>query len=157
MGKVERGGSLSGMPAYAEGALYNFQYSGIDLSITDDWKDDYTRDYAGRGVWVQEISGGSRVNPEADGRRIPDGRRPPYPQAVDGFPQILCFCDLKILDLAWEFRLVKKDQSVFLFIQAKRPQFFRHMSLPPHPLYERMTSPTDHSASACSSTICAQP
>ena len=71
MGKVERGGSLSGLPAYAEGALYNFQYSGIDLSITDDWNDDYTRDYAGRGVWVQEISGGSRVNPEAAGRRIP--------------------------------------------------------------------------------------
>ena len=71
MGKVERGGGLSGLPAYAEGALYNFQYSGIDPSIADEWDDEYTKDYAGRGVWVQEISGGSRVNPEADGRHIP--------------------------------------------------------------------------------------
>ena len=71
MGKVERGGSLSGMPAYIEGSLYNFQYSGIPLSITDEWDHDYTRDYAGRGAWVQHISGGSRVNPDADGRRIP--------------------------------------------------------------------------------------
>ena len=71
MGKVERGGSISGMPAYVEGALYNFQYSGIDLSITDEWDSEYTREYAGRGAWVKQISGGSRVNPGQEGRRIP--------------------------------------------------------------------------------------
>ncbi|MBO4624116.1 MAG: xanthan lyase [Bacteroidales bacterium] len=71
MGKVERGGSLSGMPAYIEGSLYNFQYSGIDLAITDEWDREYTKEYAGRGAWVQEISGGSRVNPDKEGRHIP--------------------------------------------------------------------------------------
>ena len=71
MGKVERGGTLSGMPSYIEGSLYNFQYSGIPLSLTDEWSSDYTRDYAGRGAWVQHISGGSRVNPETEGRKIP--------------------------------------------------------------------------------------
>ena len=71
MGKVERGGEISGMPAYVEGALYNLQYSGIDLAITDEWDSEYTREYASRGAWVQEITGGSRVNPENPGRRIP--------------------------------------------------------------------------------------
>jgi hypothetical protein len=71
MGKVERGGEISGQPAYIEGALYNLQYSGIDLSITDEWDTEYTREYASRGAWVQEITGGSRVNPQATGRRIP--------------------------------------------------------------------------------------
>ena len=55
MGKVERGGTTSGMPAYIEGALYNMQYSGIDCALFDDWDNDYTKDYAGRGAWVQEI------------------------------------------------------------------------------------------------------
>ena len=71
MGKVERGGELSGMPAHVEGALYNLQYSGIDLAIADEWDAEYTKEYACRGAWVQEITGGSRVNPETSGRRIP--------------------------------------------------------------------------------------
>ena len=71
MGKVERGGSISGMPSYVEGSLYNFQYSGIDMSIVDEWDSEYTKEYAGRGAWVQEITGGSRVNPNAPGRNIP--------------------------------------------------------------------------------------
>ena len=71
MGKVERGGSISGMPAFVEGALYNMQYSGIDMSIFDEWSDEYTKDYAGRGRWVQELTGGSRVNPKDPGRHIP--------------------------------------------------------------------------------------
>ena len=71
MGKVERGGITSGYPAYTEGALYNMQYSGLDLTLLDDWKTDYVRDYAGRGVWVQNLSGGSRIDPKAKGRRVP--------------------------------------------------------------------------------------
>ena len=71
MGKTERGGSISGMPAYVEGALYNMQYAGIDLDLFDEWEDEYTKDYAGRGRWVQELTGGSRVNPSETGRRIP--------------------------------------------------------------------------------------
>ena len=71
MGKIERGGSLSGYPAFAEGALYSMQWYGIDSHLFDDWEDDYTRDYAGRGKWVTHLSGGSRVNPEMGGRRVP--------------------------------------------------------------------------------------
>ena len=71
MGKVERGGELSGLPAYLEGALYNMQWYGIDTHLFDDWEDDYTKDYAGRGKWATEMTGGSRVNPNASGRKIP--------------------------------------------------------------------------------------
>ena len=71
MGKIERGGVLSGLPAFAEGALYNMQWYGIDAHLFDDWEDDYTRDYAGRGKWASHLSGGSRVNPETGGRRVP--------------------------------------------------------------------------------------
>ena len=71
MGKIERGGSLSGYPAFAEGALYSMQWYGIDTHLFDDWEDDYTRDFAGRGKWVTHLSGGSRVNPQMSGRRVP--------------------------------------------------------------------------------------
>ncbi|MBR1570837.1 MAG: xanthan lyase [Bacteroidales bacterium] len=71
MGKMERGGTLSGMPAYVEGALYEMQWNGIEMNLFDDWDNDYTKDFAGRGKWVQELSGGSRVNPGAEGRNIP--------------------------------------------------------------------------------------
>ena len=59
MGKVERGGELSGLPAYLEGALYSMQWYGIDTHLFDDWEDDYTKDYAGRGKWATEMTGGS--------------------------------------------------------------------------------------------------
>lgn len=55
MGKMERGGHISGMPSFVEGALYQLQYAGIDSTLFDDWDDDYTKDYAGRGAWVQEM------------------------------------------------------------------------------------------------------
>ena len=71
MGKVEREGSLSGMPAYVEGALYNFQYSGMDMTLLDKWEGDYKKDLSAHGIWVNQLSGGSRVDPENPGRRIP--------------------------------------------------------------------------------------
>ena len=71
MGKIERGGALSGYPAFAEGALYSMQWYGIDTHLFDDWEDDYTRDFAGRGKWVTHLAGGSSVNPEMSGRRVP--------------------------------------------------------------------------------------
>ena len=71
MGKIERGGETSGYPAFAEGALYSMQWAGMDVHEFDDWEDDYTRDYAGRGRWVSRLSGGSRVNPETSGGRVP--------------------------------------------------------------------------------------
>ena len=71
MGKVDRGGGLSGLPAYLEGALYSMQWYGIDTHLFDDWEDDYTKDYAGRGKWATEMTGGSRVNPNGSGRGVP--------------------------------------------------------------------------------------
>jgi len=71
MGKVDRGGGISGYPAYTEGALYNMQWAGIDLTLFDKWDDDYTKDYAGRGIWVQNLAGGSRAIPSAAGRKVP--------------------------------------------------------------------------------------
>ena len=71
MGKVERGGQLSNLPAFVEGALYSMQWYGIDTHLFDDWEDDYTKDYAGRGKWATEMTGGSRVNPNVSGRKVP--------------------------------------------------------------------------------------
>ncbi len=71
MGKMERGGTLSELPAYVEGALYQMQWNGVEMNLFDDWDNDYTKDFAGRGKWVQELSGGSRVNPDMEGRHIP--------------------------------------------------------------------------------------
>ena len=71
MGKVERGGQLSGLPAYVEGAMYHMQYSGIDMHMLDNWTGDYTKDYAGRGAWVREMAGRSRAVPDEPGRGVP--------------------------------------------------------------------------------------
>ena len=79
MGKIARGPAdepasewtLSGMPAYMEGALYSMQWGGIDSEILTRQPDDYTNDFAGRGPWVSLLSGGSRVNPKEPGKGIP--------------------------------------------------------------------------------------
>ncbi len=52
MGKLERAGSTSGMPASAEGAHYWMQWAGADTSVTRAWETDYTCDYASRGAWT---------------------------------------------------------------------------------------------------------
>ncbi len=52
MGKVARGGSVSGMPAFAEGASYWMPWAGADSTLRQ-WSSDYTNDYATRGVWTQ--------------------------------------------------------------------------------------------------------
>ena len=79
MGKIARGPiddpvsewSVSGMPAYMEGALYSMQWAGVDAEILTNHPDDYTNDYADRGPWVGLLSGGSRVNPKEEGKGIP--------------------------------------------------------------------------------------
>ena len=53
VGKTARGGYVSGMPSYLEGALYWMQWAGADASLYDKWDGDYTKDYAGRGAWVK--------------------------------------------------------------------------------------------------------
>ncbi|MBO4341003.1 MAG: xanthan lyase [Bacteroidales bacterium] len=57
MGKADRGAGISGMPAYVEGALSSMQYGGTPITLFDDWDRDYTKDFAGRGRWVKDLSG----------------------------------------------------------------------------------------------------
>ncbi len=79
MGKIARGKSsspagewkTSGLPAYAEGALYSMQWSGIDSTVTRLHKGDYTNDFADRGPWVAYMAGGSSSNPVKEGKGIP--------------------------------------------------------------------------------------
>ena len=79
MGKIARGDPdgdpseyrTSGLPAFAEGALYSMQWAGIDTTVTKQWDGEYTRDYASRGAWVSQMCGGSVRNPDQSGRRIP--------------------------------------------------------------------------------------
>ena len=52
MGKLERGGKTSGMPAFAEGAHYWMQWAGGVSTLTRGWETDYTCDYAARGAWT---------------------------------------------------------------------------------------------------------
>ena len=56
MGKVLRGGRLSGMPSYIEGASYWMAWAGIDSTIRA-WDTDYVNDYATRGAWVKLLKG----------------------------------------------------------------------------------------------------
>lgn len=53
MGKLERGGTTSGMPSYAEGAHYWMQWAGVDSTLTRKWETDYTNDFATRGAWTE--------------------------------------------------------------------------------------------------------
>ena len=79
MGKIGRGladispaeYTTSNVPAFVEGALYSMQWSGLDLSLFDEWETDYTKDYAGRGRWTTHLAGGSRAIPDEPGLGIP--------------------------------------------------------------------------------------
>ncbi len=73
MGKIARGddNEISGLPSFAEGAMYNLLYSGFDPSFFDDWDTEYVKEYACRGTWVSTLAGGSRVNPNRSGKKIP--------------------------------------------------------------------------------------
>ena len=87
VGKVARGSdelprsewTTSGLPAFAEGALYSLQWAGVDTCIFNQWDNDYTRDYASRGAWTAMMSYGSEVNPLRAGEDAPkyEGRRIP--------------------------------------------------------------------------------
>lgn len=79
MGKIARGQSdapietytTSGMPSFAEGAVYWMQWAGVDSTLTRQWDSDYTQDYASRGAWVSMMAGGSVANPKQEGKGIP--------------------------------------------------------------------------------------
>ena len=63
----------SGYPRYTEGARYWQQWAGVPDSVYNrtEGKNDYTDDYASRGVWVNWLAGGSSVLPKADGLGVP--------------------------------------------------------------------------------------
>ena len=63
--------TTSGMASYLEGALYWMQWAGAEPDLTINWADDYTKDFAGRGAWVSDLTGGSKVNPDKPGKKIP--------------------------------------------------------------------------------------
>ena len=71
MGKYDLGEGVSGMPSYTEGALYSMRWGGAPESLFEDWGDEYTKDYAGRGKWTRYLAGGSRTNPDEPGLGIP--------------------------------------------------------------------------------------
>ncbi|MBO4476260.1 MAG: N-acetylmuramoyl-L-alanine amidase [Bacteroidales bacterium] len=56
MGKIRRGGRLSGMASYIEGASYWIPWAGADSTLRS-WETDYTNDYAVRGAWVKMMKG----------------------------------------------------------------------------------------------------
>ena len=70
MGKIDRGAGISGLPCYEEGALYSLLWGGMSLSYFD-WETEYQREYGSRAIWVNNMSGGSRVNPNGRGRGVP--------------------------------------------------------------------------------------
>ena len=70
MGKIDRGGGISGLPAYEEGALYSLLWGGMGIGNFD-WDTEYQREYGCRAAWVNNMCGGSRVNPNGRGRGVP--------------------------------------------------------------------------------------
>ena len=78
MGCIARGDeasgiSVSGMARSAEAARYYLQWAGADTTVfsQNGGRDDYKDDFMCRGDWVGAMSGGSRVNPDKEGGRIP--------------------------------------------------------------------------------------
>ena len=71
--KISYTPEISGYPRYTEGARYWMQWAGVPDSIYNrtEGKNDYTDDYASRGVWVNWLAGGSPVLPKAEGLNIP--------------------------------------------------------------------------------------
>lgn len=52
MGKVARGGSVSGAKSYMEGALYSEVWAGADSAVTRSWTTEYIDEYSTRGAWT---------------------------------------------------------------------------------------------------------
>lgn len=78
MGNISRGiteetSSKSGYPRWAEGALYNLQWSGMPNTVTYDryGSNDYKNDINSRSWALNYLSGGSVYNPKEKGLGIP--------------------------------------------------------------------------------------
>ena len=65
--------STSGLPRYLEGARYWLHWAGFPEEVYSPYhgSDDYKDDYTSRGLWVNYLTGGSRVLPDSPGLNIP--------------------------------------------------------------------------------------
>ena len=73
MGNVVRGGTLSGMPRFLEGARYTAQWSGMPTAIYDnrDKPTDYPDDINVRSLMTNYLAGGSPYLPDREGLSVP--------------------------------------------------------------------------------------
>jgi len=73
MGNIQRGGSVSGLPRYLEGARYSAQWAGMPYSVYGDEKraNDYADDINSRSRTINYLSGGSVYNPNEAGLGVP--------------------------------------------------------------------------------------
>ena len=73
MGNTLRGGQLSGMPRYLEGARYWTQWAGMPYNVYAGYKgeNDYADDINTRSHTGNYLSGGSAYNPTMEGLRVP--------------------------------------------------------------------------------------
>ena len=73
MGNISRGGSISGLPRYLEGARYAAQWAGMPYGIYSpaEGKNDYTDDINSRSRVINYMSGGSGYNPQEQGLGVP--------------------------------------------------------------------------------------
>lgn len=73
MGNIARGGHVSGMPRWAEGARYWAQWAGMPYSVysKSEGENDYNDDINTRSLMLNHLSGGSVFNPQEKGLGIP--------------------------------------------------------------------------------------
>ena len=73
MGNISRGGTVSGLPRYLEGARYSVQWAGMPYEIYGGRKgeNDYADDINARSNTLNYLSGGSVFNPKEKGLGVP--------------------------------------------------------------------------------------
>lgn len=73
MGNISRGGSISGLPRYLEGARYSAQWAGMPYDVYGGRKgeNDYVDDINTRSNAINYLSGGSVYNPIQPGLGVP--------------------------------------------------------------------------------------
>ena len=73
MGNIERGGKLSGMPRYLEGARYWAQWAGMPYSVYGlrEGENDYADDINTRSLMTNYLAGGSAYAPRLKGLKVP--------------------------------------------------------------------------------------
>lgn len=73
MGNIIRGGNVSGVPRYLEGARYWGQWAGMPYEVYSKSKgeNDYNDDINARSLMTNYLSGGSVYNPTEQGLKVP--------------------------------------------------------------------------------------